>query len=116
MIGTPETMKGPVATGSDTPCVVANSAAPGVDQAMNTGWRYQSDSPMLVSPVPMPSGHIHDEISAGVAPSACAAWNTTATELVNPTSTAMKPATTAENERSFNMARRVPDRANPARP
>ena len=113
MISTADTMNAPVAAGSDTPCVAASSAAPGVDHAVSTGWRYQSDRPMLVSPVPTPSAHIHDVICAGVAPRPCAAWNTIATELVKPTSTAMKPATMAESETSLSMARSVPDRARP---
>ena len=115
VISKAETMKPPVAAGSDTPCVATSSAAPGVDHAVSTGWRYQSDSPMLVRPVPTPSAHIQEVICSGVAPRPCAAWNTIATELVNPTSTAMKPATTAENETSFSMARSVPDGGRPAR-
>jgi hypothetical protein len=50
--------------------------------------------------MPQPSAHIHDAACAGVAPSDCAAWKTIATELVKPTSTATKPAVTAERETS----------------
>jgi hypothetical protein len=32
--------------------------------------------------MPSPSAHIHEVICAGLAPNACAAWNTMATELV----------------------------------
>ncbi len=110
VISTAETMNAPVATGNVMPCVAASSAAPGVDHAVSTGWRYQSDRPMLVRPVPTPSAHIHEVVCSGVAPRPCAAWNTMATELVKPTSTAMKPATTAENETSLSMGRSVPDR------
>src|SRR5579862_2838680 len=63
---------------------------------------------MLVTPVPTPSAQIHEVVCAVVAPSACAAWNTTATELVNPTSTAMKPATTADTEISLSMGPAYP--------
>ncbi len=108
-------MKPPVAAGKLVPCVATSSAAPGVDHAVSTGWRYQSDRPMLVTPMPMPSAHSHDVICAGDAPSACAPWKMMATELVKPTSTAMKPATMAERETSLNMAARVPDRGRPAR-
>ena len=45
--------------------------------------------------------HIHELICAGVAPSAVAAWNTIATELVKPTSTATKPAVNAAALRSL---------------
>jgi len=50
----------------------------------------------------MPSPSIHDAVSAGVAPSARAAWNTMTAEPEKPTSTATNPATTAENDRSRN--------------
>ena len=55
--------------------------------------------------MPRPSAHIHEVVCAGVAPSACAAAKTMTTELVKPTSTATKPATTAETERSFQSLR-----------
>ncbi len=55
---------------------------------------------MQVSPMPMPSAQIQEAICSGVAPSDCAAWNTTAAELVNPTSTVTKPAAMAERELS----------------
>jgi hypothetical protein len=51
--------------------------------------------------MPRPSAHIHEVICAGVAPKACAAWNTSATELVKPTSTATKPAVKADKLRSL---------------
>ncbi|MNG25106.1 hypothetical protein D3C84_1099140 [compost metagenome] len=58
--------------------------------------------------MPMPSAHIQEAIMAGVAPKAWAAWNTMATELVKPTSTATKPATKAERLRSLkNRMRRI---------
>jgi hypothetical protein len=40
---------------------------------------------------------IQDDNSAGLAPAAKAAWNTIATELVNPTSTVTKPAARVES-------------------
>ena len=53
--------------------------------------------------MPSPRAQIHDAVCSGVAPSAAAAWKTITTELVKPTSTATKPATTAPSERSFHM-------------
>ena len=55
--------------------------------------------------MPRPSAHIHELVCAGDAPSAVAAWNTIATELVKPTSTATKPAVAADRERSESRAR-----------
>ena len=46
--------------------------------------------------MPRPSAQIHEVVWAGVAPKACAAAKTMTTELVKPTSTATKPATTAD--------------------
>ena len=80
---------------------VASTAAPGVDQATMTGWRRISEGTSEHSPMPRPSAHIQDVICAGVAPNAWAAWNTMATELVKPTSTATKPATAVERLRSL---------------
>lgn len=66
-----------------------------------TGWRRISEGTSEHSPMPRPSAHIQDVIwCAGVAPNAWAAWNTMATELVKPTSTATKPATAVERLRS----------------
>jgi len=50
---------------------VISIAAPGVDQAVSTGTRKRSDRAMLVSPMPTPSAHIQEAISAGLA---CSAW------------------------------------------
>jgi len=47
---------------------------------------------MQVTPIAMPSAHIHELICAGVAPAASAAWKTMAAELVKPTRTVTKPA------------------------
>ncbi|MCY1185564.1 hypothetical protein D9M73_263520 [compost metagenome] len=55
--------------------------------------------------MPSPNAHIQEAICACVAPTACAAWNTITAELAKPTSTVMKPATTAGNERSRNNER-----------
>ena len=98
------TMKAPTASAMEKPPAspaVANTAAPGVDQATMTGWRSSSEGTSEHSPMPSPSAHIHEVICAGVAPKACAAWNTMATELVKPTSTATKPAVKAERLRSL---------------
>jgi len=90
----------------DTPApAVTSSAAPGVDQAVSTGWRYHRLRPRLVPPMPKPSAQIHEADCAGVAPKAAAAWNTMTTELVKPTSTATKPATVAESEKSRERSR-----------
>ena len=99
-INTPQATKAPTASPIATPLVPAISAAPGVDQAVSTGSRRHHDKPIDVTPMPRPSAQIHDVAWAGVAPSACAAANTITTELVKPTSTATKPATTAESDAS----------------
>ena len=65
---------------------------------MTTGIFQRSDRLMQVRPMPMPSAHIHEAVCAGVAPSACAAWNTIAAELAKPTSTVTKPAATAASD------------------
>ncbi len=96
-------MKAPTACGNVKPpddAAVASTAAPGVLQATITGFRSHSDGKAEHSPMPRPSAHIQELICAGVAPSAVAAWNTMATELVNPTSTATNPAVAAETETS----------------
>ena len=91
----------PMASDSGTPAWLAISiAAPGVDQAVTTGMRQRSDSPMPVTAMPMPSAHSHDAISASEAPSERAASNTITAELVKPTSTVTKPATTDDAARS----------------
>ena len=61
-----------------------------------TGFLSHSEGTNVHSPIPMPRAHIQEAIISGVALKACAAWNTMATELVNPTSTATKPAVNAE--------------------
>ena len=70
-------------------------------QAIITGLRHQSDGSAVASPMPRPSAHIHELMNSGVAPKDCAAWNTIATELVKPTSTATKPAVRADRLRSL---------------
>jgi hypothetical protein len=55
---------------------------------------------MLVTPIPKLNAHIHEAICAGVAPSDAAAEKIIAAELENPTSTATKPAITADGETS----------------
>ena len=80
---------------------VASTAAPGVDQATITGWRRMSEGTSEHRPMPKPRAHIHEVICPGVAPNAWAAWNTMATELVKPTSTATKPAVAADRLRSL---------------
>jgi hypothetical protein len=53
-----------------------------------------------VSIIARPNAHSHEAVSAGVAPSARAAWKTMIAELVKPTRTATKPATTEDIEKS----------------
>ena len=117
----PQATKAPIASGSVTPVAaapVASTAAPGVDHAVSTGCRQRSDKTMLVSPMPRHRAHSQEVVCAGVAPSADAAWNTSATELVKPTSAATKPATIAERERSFSNCASMQGqrRAAPKRP
>jgi hypothetical protein len=78
----------------------ASTAAPGVLHATMTGWRSHREGKAEHRPMPNPRAHIHEVICAGVAPNACAAWNTMATELVNPTNTATNPAVAADTLRS----------------
>ncbi len=108
-INAPQTTKAPTASPIATPLLPASRAAPGVDHAVSTGCRVASDRPIDVTPMPRPSAHIHDVACAGVAPSACAAAKTMTTELVKPTSTATKPATTAASDTSVKnfLTRRV---------
>jgi len=80
---------------------VASTAAPGVLQATITGFLSHSEGKTVHNPMPRPRAHIHEAIISGVACRACAAWKTMATELVNPTSTATKPAVKAERLRSL---------------
>ncbi len=108
-----QAMKAPTAWSMEKPPAspaVASTAAPGVLQATMTGWRSISEGTAEHRPMPRPRAHIHEVICAGVAPKACAAWNTMAMELVNPTSTATKPAVAEDRLRSLKnrMARIVP--------
>lgn len=50
--------------------------------------------------MPTPSAHIHEATSAGDARGRCAAANTITAELLKPTRTVTKPATTAARERA----------------
>lgn len=100
-------MNAPVACAMPKPPAtpaVASTAAPGVLHATITGWRNHSEGSSVHSPMPRPSAHIHELICAVLAPSAVAARKTIATELVKPTSTATKPAVTANSETSWNLA------------
>jgi hypothetical protein len=81
-ISRPQTMKAPMASGMATPALDASSAAPGVDQAVSTGWRVHRLSSKVVTPMPRPSAHSHEAVCSGVAPSATVAWKMMATELV----------------------------------
>src|SRR5690606_24235519 len=104
---TPLSRKPATASSIGTPAaLVTSTAAPGVDQAVTTGIFQRSDRPMQVAPMPRPSAHIHEAVCAGVAPIACAAWNTIATELAKPTSTVTRPAATADTDWSRQACRR----------
>src|SRR5690606_22166448 len=88
-----------IASAIGTPAALVTSiAAPGVDHAVTTGIFQRSDRTMQVAPMPRPSAHIHEAVWPGVAPIACAAWNTIAAELANPTSTVTKPAAIADTD------------------
>ena len=78
----PQTTKAPIASGISTPEVEASRAAPGVDQAVSTGWRVHRLKARLVTPMPRPSAQSHEAVCAAVAPSATVAWKMMATELV----------------------------------
>src|SRR5687767_855374 len=66
---------------------------------------------MLVTAIPIPSAHNQEAVCAGVADKFWAAWKISATELVNPTSTATKPAVTADSEKSLNIGPELFDTA-----
>ena len=75
-------IKIPTASLSETPCkLVASSAAPGVDQAVNTGIRYQTLSTSVLTPIATPRAVIQPAICAGVAPATDAACQMMAAEL-----------------------------------
>jgi len=104
VINTAQSMNEPTASGMENPPLmpaVARTAAPGVLQATMTGLRSSSEGTAVHSPMPSPRAHIQELICAGLAPNARAAWNTMATELVNPTSTATNPAVKAAGDRSL---------------
>ena len=78
-ISTAHTMKAPTASFMVKPAAppaapaVASTAAPGVLQATITGFFSHSEGIIEHKPMPMPSAHIHDAISSGVALNASAA-------------------------------------------
>lgn len=53
--------------------LVTSNAAPGVDHAVRMGVRNHQDSPMQVTPIPIPSAHNHELICSGDAPATSAA-------------------------------------------
>ena len=104
VISAAQTMNAPTASAMENPPArpaVASTAAPGVDQATITGFLRISEGMAEHRPMPRPRAHIQEVICAGVAWNACAAWNTMATELVKPTSTATKPAVKDDRLRSL---------------
>ena len=114
VISRADTRKAPIASGivALAPAPIS-SAAPGVDQAVTTGVRQRSDRPIQVMAMPRPSAHIQEPICSALAPIAAAPWNTITAELVKPTSTVTKPATTVEGEKSPS---RIRPRLGPACP
>lgn len=101
-ISTPHTKKAPVASARLTPvAALAITAAPGVDQVINTGIRVHKDKPMVVRPMPRPKASTHEVIWSGVAPKDRAAWKISAIVLVKPTKVATKPDETADREVSL---------------
>src|SRR5690606_10415950 len=99
VISTADSRKPAIASAIGTPAALVTSiAAPGVDHAVTTGIFQRSDRTMQVAPMPRPSAHIHEAVWPGAAPIACAAWNTIAAELANPTSTVTKPAAIADTD------------------
>ena len=61
-ISRPQTMKAPTASGMSRPEVDASRAAPGVDQAVSTGWRVHRLKTRLVMPMPRPRAHSHEAV------------------------------------------------------
>ena len=53
--------------------LVTNNAAPGVDQATDTGWRYHKVSEIVPIPIPSPNAQSQELISSVEAPAAFAA-------------------------------------------
>jgi hypothetical protein len=53
-----------------------------VDQATTIGTRVISDSPSVVTPMPMDSAQIHEAIWASLRCAACPAWIISTSELV----------------------------------
>ncbi len=76
VISTAQAMNAPTACGmvkAPPAAAVANTAAPGVLQAIITGMRSHSEGSSDAKPMPSPSAHIHEAVCAGVAPKAVAA-------------------------------------------
>ncbi len=94
--------KAPMAAAMSSPLLAAMRAAPGVDQAQMIGRRWRQESQRLATPLARARPAIQETVWAGVAPSACAAASTTATEAAKPT----KTATRAENRRDMRVLRR----------
>ena len=61
--------------------LVTSSAIPGVDQAVSTGILYQSDNPIVVTPIPIPSIISQPPVCAASSPATSSACKIMATEL-----------------------------------
>ena len=76
VISSAQAMNAPIASAMEKPPAnpaVANTAAPGVDHATITGLRSHSEGTSEHRPMPMPSAHIQDATSDGLASNASAA-------------------------------------------
>jgi hypothetical protein len=75
-ISAAQTRKAPTASAMVKPPArpaLASTAAPGVLQATITGFLHHSEGSRVHRPMPRPSAHIQDAMTAGVAPKAWAA-------------------------------------------
>src|SRR5882757_6781140 len=100
-ISAPVTMKAPTAAGKPpgTAPVVANSAAPGVDQAMLIGILVLRLSAMAQTPIEIDSAISPDAASAWLAPTPRSPAMITAKEEAKPTNAASTPAASAGSEK-----------------
>src|SRR5580698_2915828 len=90
-ISAPQMRKAPTAEGKPplTAPVVANKAAPGVDQATEIGMRDHRLNTMPASPIAMESAISPEAASASLAPTAVSPFRMTAKELAKPTKAAI---------------------------
>lgn len=107
VITAPATTNAPTASAyAYAPRLVTSSAAPGVDHAVMTGVRVHRLSPMHVSPLPMETAHTHELVCAPSSRPAEAAASTMTSGPEYDTTTATRPARTADRDRSPRSPRR----------